>query len=145
MDYTPENRGKPQYLGRMKQVISFEGMNIMGNITPTDIDGYFEAQGKLFVFFEMKREGCDLPYGQRLALTRNVDCIQTAGREAALFICTHNVADITKPVIAKDTIVQKIYYKGKVYDYSGKNLKLKYCVDDFVKTAKRRGILEEVT
>ena len=141
MEYTPNNRGKPQYLGRMKQIISFEGMNIMGNITPTDIDGYYEVHGKLFVFFEMKREGCELPQGQRLALTRNVDCLRIAGREAALFICTHNVVDERKPIIAKDTTVQKIYYRGKTYDYSGKNLKLKYCVDDFMETAHRRGIL----
>lgn len=138
MEYTAENRGKPQYVDRMKQVISFEGMNVLGNITPTDIDGYFEIHGEIFVFFEMKLEGCCLPEGQRLALTRNVDYLQSAGREAVLFVCTHNVIDKTQPVMAKDAKVQKIYYKGKITDLSHKNYTLKFCVEKFVAQAQKQ-------
>lgn len=136
MNYTEENRGKPQFINRMKQAISFEGMDFGGNITPTDVDGFFEVHGEVFVFFEMKLEGAVMSKGQRLALTRNVDYLQMAGREAALFVCTHNVRDVTRTIMAKDTNVQKIYYKGKFIDYGGRNCK--ECIDSFLTYAKKK-------
>lgn len=136
MEYNAENRGKPQFINRMKQAISFEGMDFGGNITPTDVDGFFEIHGEVFVFFEMKLEGAVMSKGQRLALTRNVDYLQMAGREAALFVCTHNVRDVTRTIMAKDTNVQKIYYKGKFIDYGGRNCK--ECIDSFLTYAKKK-------
>lgn len=139
MTYTSENRGTPQYIDRMKQVVRFDGLRFGDNITPTDIDGFFEIHGETFVFFEVKLEGATLPKGQSLALTRLVDFLQMAGRDAVLFICTHNVRDKTQAVMAHDLRVAKVYYKGKVIGWDGRTLR--QSVEDFVTASQKRRAL----
>lgn len=136
MTYTEENRGKPQYPNTMKQLIRFDELRFEGGITPTDVDGFFEIHGETFVFFEVKRDGAILPKGQSLALTRLVDYLQMAGRDAVLFICTHNVTDTSQQIMAKDLTVQKVYYKGQMVQCGG--LTLKDSVDSFVEASQKR-------
>lgn len=135
MIYTDENRGTPQRLDVMKQVVNFEGLRISGNITPTDIDGFFEIHGETFVFFEVKLEGAQLPKGQSLALTRLVDYLQQAGRDAVLFVCTHRVRDTSQQIMAQDLTVTKVYYKGRVIPWDGRTLR--QSVEDFVRHSQR--------
>ena len=135
MTYTEQNRGTPQYESRMKQTIRFDGLKI-GNITPTDIDGFFEIHGETFVFFEVKLEGATLPKGQSLALTRLVDYLQMAGRDAVLFICTHNVTDSSRPIMAHDLTVRQVYYKGRTIGWDGRTLK--ESVEAFVRASQKR-------
>jgi len=54
---------------RAKQLISFEGMKRRGNLAPTDIDGFTEYNGKVFIYFEGKVIGTRTPVGQELAYT----------------------------------------------------------------------------
>ena len=136
MTYTDNNRGSPQYPERMKQLIRFDGLRFEGNITPTDIDGFFEVHGETFVFFEVKLSGATLPKGQSLALTRLVDYLTQAGRDAALFICIHNVQDKGTEVMAHDLKVQSVYYKGKIIPWDGRTLK--ESVEAFVRASQRR-------
>ena len=62
-------RGKIYNRERAQQLRDFSGLRF-GNITPTDIDGYVEFNDTLFIWIEGKSRGNDLPYGQKLALTR---------------------------------------------------------------------------
>lgn len=136
MIYTDENRGTPQRLDVMKQVVNFEGLRISGNITPTDIGGFFEIHGETFVFFEVKLEGAQLPKGQSLALTRLVDYLRQAGRDAVLFVCTHRIRDVSQPIMAKDLEVSRVYYNGKVIPWDGRTLK--ESVEAFVRASQKR-------
>ena len=51
-----------QNRSRARQIIDFSGIKY-GNITPTDIDGGFEKQNEVFVFFEMKYGDAEMPTG----------------------------------------------------------------------------------
>ena len=64
---------------RMKQLISFEGMNTLGgrNICPTDIDMFIDYNGQAFIYGDAKNGDVDVSYGQKLAYENVVakDCI----------------------------------------------------------------------
>lgn len=112
MEYTDDNRGLFQRPDRAKQLNSFQGIKI-GNITPTDIDQFFEYHNKLFAFSEFKHGNQKIPRGQLLALTRAVDAIEDGGKKAVLFICSHNVHNPEDVVYSKDTSVIGIYKKRR--------------------------------
>lgn len=57
-------------------VNNFSGLR-WGAITPTDLDGLIDFGNRLFVFVELKFKGAALPYGQKLALERVVDAIES--------------------------------------------------------------------
>lgn len=123
MNYTDENRGKIQFRDRARQIIDFSGMRF-GNITPTDIDGFFERRDEIFIFYEFKYGGATMPRGQELALKRTIDAIAASGRKAALFVCSHNVDDVLKDIDAAKANVNWYYYEGKEFHESkGRNVK----------------------
>ena len=103
---------------RAAQVIDFSGLRYK-SITPTDVDGALEYHNKAFALFEMKLEGAPIPKGQVLFLTRLVDALCADRKEAALFICRHNVKDTTEDIIAAKTRVESIYYRHKWSHYNG--------------------------
>lgn len=135
MTYSNKNRGTPQFPNRMKQLIRFDGLRLDGGITPTDIDGFFEIHGETFVFFEVKLEGATLPKGQSLALTRLVDYLTQAGRDAVLFVCVHNV-EKDREIMVRDLEVAKVYYKGRVRKWDGRTLR--ESVEAFVRASQNR-------
>lgn len=65
-------RGVIRNLQYARQRADFSGLRF-GTITPMDIDGLIEFEGKCCVFMETKHGQADLPTGQRLALERNCD------------------------------------------------------------------------
>ena len=129
MTYDDANRGKIQNRLRSQQIIDFSGIRYK-NITPTDIDGFFEKAGKTFVFYEYKLQGAEIPKGQELALTRIVDGLSTAGKTAVLFICRHNEINPVNDIKAANAIVEKIYWHGKWH--KGKNKTVKEHTDSFI-------------
>lgn len=62
------------------------------NITPTDID-YMTECNSHFLFFEMKTEGAEMPYGQRLALERLLKALPD---RAALMLVSHQPVDVVQ-------------------------------------------------
>ena len=130
MNYTDENRGHFQSIRRAKQVVEFADLKY-GNVTPTDIDGFFEKHNNAFVFFELKKRGADLPTGQRLALTRLVDNLREAGKKSVLFVAAHDVEDCDENIVAADAEVTEIYFNGAWHKERGKTLK--EMTDRFVK------------
>jgi len=107
---------------RLNQRIDYSGLTF-GSIHPTDTDGEIEYHNKAWVFFEIKYNGKEVPYGQLLALERKVNDIARGGKEAVFFIADHFVSDVSKVVDASRCLVRKFYYKGKEYDGDGSDLK----------------------
>ncbi|MBQ9596496.1 MAG: hypothetical protein IJR35_11640 [Synergistaceae bacterium] len=122
MEYNDNNRGKIQYPARSKQIIDYYKIRY-GNITPTDMDGFFEVKDKAYVFYEFKLEGASVPRGQELALTRLVDDLSKAGKSAVLFICRHNIKDPEQDINAASSIVEKIYWDKHWHQGKGKTVK----------------------
>ena len=64
-----------------------------------------------------------MPTGQKLFLTRLVDICDTAGKKAVLFLCHHNVWNTEKDVIAAESTVTDIYFRGRWCKAKGETLK----------------------
>lgn len=96
-----------------RQLIDFSGLDIDGYIYPTDIDGLIEYKNKKYILFEIKHQGTDVPFGQKLALERMVKDFTTAGKDAIVFVCTHINNNPEDDVDAKSCIVKEFYY-GKL-------------------------------
>lgn len=134
MNYTDENRGTIQHRERARQIIDFSGIRY-GNITPTDIDGFFEYHNRVFVFCEMKLTGAQLPDGQRMAIERLVDNLDYAGKHVVAFVCDHDVEETAQDVVAAETIVRTIYYHGR-WHLPTHEKTLKWWIDSFLNFAK---------
>lgn len=141
MMYSDVNRGVIQNRERARQIIDFSGIRY-GNITPTDIDGFFERANEAFVFYELKFRDAEMPTGQEVALKRLVDATRQANKKAVLFLCRHEVEDTSKDVDAAKAIVKKIYFNGEWYNGNGRTLKqitdsfMKWAVPDFMRQTK---------
>lgn len=132
MIYNDDTRGVIQNRERARQIIDFSGIRY-GNITPTDIDGFFERANEAFVFYEMKYGAAEMPTGQKVALERLVDTLGTANKKAVLFLCRHDVENANTDVNAGKTIVDRVYFNGEWHSVKGKTLK--ECSDSFMKWA----------
>lgn len=98
---------------RAKQLISFEGMKRRGNLSPTDIDGFQEYNGKLFLYFEGKLNGKRMDVGQRCAFVNICEALEgNPNRVAWVLVFEHNTP-LEEDVIAKDQnvidVVSSIY------------------------------------
>lgn len=139
MYYEEWNRGKIQNEERAKQIIDFSGIRF-GNITPTDLDGLIEYKNCAYVLMEFKHGNTELPYGQRLALTRMIDDFDKAGKCAALLICEHCVDDPHENIIAADASVRRYYFRGRWYpavdrEFTGRNVL--QTIKNFLELAER--------
>ena len=113
-----DNRAHIDHADRFKQPLLFEGLTI-GKMYPTDIDAMTEYHDRLFIFMEVKYEDTPISYGQITALERTANALQETGRDAIVFICRHSIEDKTKPIMLKDTITTKAYFKGHWYTSDG--------------------------
>ena len=81
-------RGKIRNREQAKQLRDFSQLR-WGNITPTDIDAYFEMNNQIFVFIEIKYGSKEMLRGQALALERLVDVVGET-KDAILIIGSHD-------------------------------------------------------
>lgn len=79
------------------------------NITPTDMDGYVEFGGELFVFFDLKSKGATILYGQELSFTRLVDSLKTR----AVFIVADHDTPFGEEILADKAVVTRWYERGQ--------------------------------
>ena len=95
---------------RMKQLISFEGMNTLGgrNICPTDIDMFIDYNGQAFIYGDAKNGDVDVSYGQKLAYENVVNSHTEGGKGACAIIFRHNTPQ-NDNVVAKDCIISEYY------------------------------------
>lgn len=94
-----------------KQGIDFTGLQ-SGAIHPTDIDAVLEFSNRILILFEMKREGSDIPTGQRLVLERIVNQWSTNNKVGLAFKITHKFKDNTVDVPIEQCRVESIYMSG---------------------------------
>ena len=102
-------RGTYEHPDRGKQLLRFDGMQFLGSITPTDIDGLIEVRNQIIIFFEAKLQDKDVPFGQRLAIERLVKDAGRAGKHAIAIIGEHNIKDPSEDVFLKDLFVREVF------------------------------------
>lgn len=121
---------------KAKQLVCFDGLYLEGrngfrNVCPTDIDGYIQLDVEnLFLFLELKYIG-GMKHGQSSALTKLADAI---GENAYVLLAEHDVKDPSKPIMAKDAQVKRIY-RGKMGWIDGYTT-VKATVDAIIKVRK---------
>lgn len=140
--YTNEHRGTFQNEQYAKQLVSFEGMKYRGrsgyrNVTPTDIDGFIQLdENNCFIFFELKRSGIP-SVGQGSALTSLVDAVSKSGSNCVLFVAQHDEQS-ENTIIAKDSIVNRIYWNGKWYSEHHRRT-LGELIDTYINNLEKEG------
>jgi len=103
-------RGSIKHLERYKQskLISYVGLERRRRITPTDIDGFIDYNGNMFIWLEGKLIGKDLDYGQKLALEHLVQLAKAAGKFACVIVFQF-IDPEDSIIVAKDKYVYKTY------------------------------------
>lgn len=101
-------RGKIKYTERARQINDFSGLRFE-NITPTDCDGIIEYKNNLYILFEVKYKGVDMPYGQRLALERMCNDFQKMGKKCIVLLIEHDIYDTNLSVDVANCKVRQVY------------------------------------
>jgi hypothetical protein len=105
-------RGSIKFPERYKQLISYEGMERMRKITPTDIDGLIDYNGNAFIFIEGKHIEAEFPMGQRRAFENIINALTGNNKVACCLLFRHE-SNADELIIAKDCIVTERFYKGR--------------------------------
>lgn len=105
-----EERGVIKNRSRQKQIHDFSGLKRLRNITPTDIDGLLDYNGKNFIYLEGKVYGNEMFYGQKLALENAVKSHCEAGHPSIAIIYEHWIPP-NKDVNVAECIASKVYSK----------------------------------
>jgi len=111
-------------------VRDFTGLRF-GNITPTDIDGLIEYKDKCFIFMEAKFKNSELPFGQKLALTRLIDSLS---KPAILFIVEH---DGDGDIDFANTKVREYYRRGEWKQPKQQDWILREAIDSYLEFVNR--------
>jgi hypothetical protein len=106
-------RDELKFKGRARQINSFLGLIRRRNITPTDIDGIIDYNGKAFVILEGKYGDAELPKGQKMALENLANAILESKKKVVVIIFRHHVHDINNDIIVSKQMVSDIYFKRK--------------------------------
>jgi len=95
---------------RARQLHKIEGMGLMRNIVPTDIDLFTEYNGRLFIFGEGKYMNAEMSDAQRKAFEGLCNAISELPNHIMWVLSyRHEVHDVNEPVYVKDQYVTKVY------------------------------------
>lgn len=119
-------RGKIRDKDKAMHVRDYSGLRY-GRITPTDIDGFLDFGGTVFVFLEIKHGGSEPPRGQLLALERLCDACESATRKSYLIIASHSTPE-DEEIDAANSIVIRVRCDKKWYTRP-ENETVKQCID----------------
>ena len=126
-------RGKIKHTKRAQQINDFSGLNMGYNITPTDIDGLIEYRNQKYVFFEVKYQQAELPYGQRLALERLVVDTAKSGKKSIAIVCEHDVKYTDEDVDVAIAKVREVYsYRTRKWTMPAKYTTVKQLIQMFI-------------
>ncbi len=120
-------RGKMYNEKLFKQGQDFSGLR-WGNITPTDVDGLIDFGDDLWIIFELKHAGNDMPYGQRLAYERLTDDLSKS--KPCIFFLAEHTTPQESPIDAQTAIVIE-YRLNEKWKKASKGLTLKEAIDLF--------------
>jgi hypothetical protein len=101
---------------QLKQVVDFSGL-VWGNLSFTDIDGFFDYKGKLLVYVETKFKGAPLTTGQKIGFER----IESGNRIPTVILFSHHESSDVIPLAT--TKVVSYLWKSKWRTASGKTVK----------------------
>lgn len=121
-------RGQITNTPRKKQIVDFSQIRYK-NITPTDTDGGFEIQGKVFVFIELKLDDTPVLLGQKLYLERLCDNLRIP---AVTIVAEHQIWDVEEVILAHECIVRE-YYSNRNWRKPASPLLLQEVIDSFLK------------
>lgn len=110
LDLTIAERGAIYNTGRAAQLKDYTGLRF-GNITPTDLDGYIDYQDRLWVVMEFKYGDNEMPYGQRLAVTRL--CQDLSRVKPTLGILASHYHPSSEQIDCAQAHVVEVWYDGK--------------------------------
>lgn len=113
----------------IKQVILYEGLE-SGKISLSDIDAVMELRDKFLILFEVKKEGIEIPKGQRSMLEAIVDAWQETGRVGMIVKADHDQTG--EFIYLRQCLVVDIYYKGNWRSQSNK-ITVREFLDNFYK------------
>jgi len=129
-------RGNIKNKGRAQQINSFSGLIRRRNITPTDIDGLIDYNGKAFIILEGKYGDAELPKGQRMALENLANAMLDGSKKVVVIIFRHNIHNVNEEINVSTQPVTEIYFKRKWFPISSKStlqvieIFEKYCDDN---------------
>lgn len=121
-------------VNKARQFADYSGL-AFGNIYPTDVDGYIEYKNIACVLYELKYRDATMPKGQQIALERMVDNARTAGKDAVLFLCSHDAPEEDAIDVA-NAVVKQIYYCGKWHHADGETAK--YWTEKFLRWSEKK-------
>ena len=98
-----------KYKSRARQINSFLGLIRRRNITPTDIDGIIDYNGKAFIILEGKHSDAELPKGQRMALENLANAILDGNKRVVVIVFRHHVHDVNDDIIVSKQNVSELY------------------------------------
>jgi hypothetical protein len=129
-------KGKIQNRERAKQLRDYTGLR-WNNITPTDIDGFIDFQGRFFIYFELKSKGKDISTGQKIAFE---NIIKNAKEKTFVIIGEHNQKECDNDINAADCNVVKFICNLKTLNNKWipikKEISLKCFIDYLIITYK---------
>jgi hypothetical protein len=108
----PTQRGNIKHKARAQQINSFSGLIRRRNITPTDIDGLIDYNGKAFIILEGKYGDAKILRGQKLALENLAKAINSGNKIVTVLIYRHFI-DVDNEVDVCNQIVSEIFFKNK--------------------------------
>lgn len=124
-------RGVYSNINRGRQLLLFDGMQY-GNITPTDFDAVIEYKNRLWVVFEAKLAGKDVPIGQKLALERFVQDIKGVKKHGVALVVEHNT-NLDEDIILRDCLVRELFStEGLEWRKPRKTLTAKQAADEYI-------------
>jgi hypothetical protein len=129
-------RGNIKHKSRAQQINSFSGLIRRRNITPTDIDGLIDYNGKAFIILEGKYGDAELPKGQRMALENLANAMLDGSKKVVVIVFRHNIHNVNQEINVSLQPVTEIYFKRKWFPITLKNtlevieIFEKYCDDN---------------
>jgi len=132
----PTQRGNIKHKARAQQINSFSGLLRRRNITPTDIDGLIDYNGKAFIILEGKYGDAEIPKGQRMALEHLANAMVDGNKQVTVIVFRHNINDVNEDVKVSEQSVTEVYFKRKWFTITTKNVLEvidkfeKYCDDN---------------
>jgi hypothetical protein len=132
----PTLRGNIKHKARAQQINSFSGLLRRRNITPTDIDGLIDYNGKAFIILEGKYGDAEIPKGQRMALEHLANAMVDGNKQVTVIVFRHNINDVNEDVKVSEQSVTQVYFKRKWFTITTKNVLEvidkfeKYCDDN---------------
>lgn len=113
-------RGKIRNEAYASILKNFTGLRRHRNITPTDIDGILEYNGKAFIILEGKFGNTQMPHGQQKCFESICNAIESGGKNACCIVFSH----LAKPgdqIDVSTCIVTKVYFENKWHPGSKNN------------------------